>query len=146
MYRTMYLNVKHDWHSNLLWVATNAGALFFGLSLRKTYTWWTPKAHKSASFGRLPSSVIPKGVRSGQQCAQTLPLSTRLPARPIWDKTKNKYIRSCDAKMVEALWLAYSYFCGPIREVLTFLGRGLGFPIVYILANGESPFIFFNFM
>ena len=44
-----------------------------------------------------------KVVRSGQQCAQILPLSTRLAARPIWDKTKNKYIRGCDAKMVEAL-------------------------------------------
>ena len=30
-------------------------------------------------------------------------LSTRLAARPISDKTKNKYIRGCDAKMVEAL-------------------------------------------
>ena len=27
---------------------------------------------------------------SGHQCAQTLPLLTRLTARPIWDKTKNK--------------------------------------------------------
>ena len=27
---------------------------------------------------------------SGHQCAQTLPLSTRLTARPIWNKTKNK--------------------------------------------------------
>ena len=26
----------------------------------------------------------------GHQCAQSLPVSTRLTAKPIWDKTKNK--------------------------------------------------------
>ena len=34
--------------------------------------------------------MVKNNVRSGHQCAQTPPLSTRLTARPIWDKTKNK--------------------------------------------------------
>ena len=55
-----------------------------------------PKPHKFACSDRLPSSVteawkwLRNNVMSSHQCAQTLPLSTRLIAIPIWDKTKNK--------------------------------------------------------
>ena len=34
--------------------------------------------------------MVKKQCHACYQCAQTLPLSTRLTARPIWDKTKNK--------------------------------------------------------
>ena len=34
--------------------------------------------------------MVKKQCQVGHQCAETPPLLTRLTARPIWDKTKNK--------------------------------------------------------
>ena len=68
-------------------------------------------------------------------------LSTRLAARPIWDKTKNKYIRGCDAKMVEALWLAYSISMGQSERFLH-LGERLGIPYCSIFLQMGNPLSF----
>ena len=55
---------------------------------------------------------------SGHQCAQTLPPSTSLTARPIWDKTKNKrsfsYEKRCFSKddlqgIVTLCFISFAY-------------------------------------
>ena len=46
---------------------------------------------------------------SGHQYAQTLPLSTRLTARPIWDKTKNK-------DFMKAVLIAFHMKSGAFRK------------------------------
>ena len=56
-----------------------------------------PKPHKFVCSARLPSSIteaqkwLSNNGRSGHQCVQTLPLSTRLTARPIWDKEPKQF-------------------------------------------------------
>ena len=75
---------------------------------------------------------------------QNFALSTRLAARPIWDKTKNKYIRCCDAKMVEALWLAYSISVGQSERFLP-LGERLGIPYCLHSCKWGIPFHFLQF-
>ena len=47
--------------------------------------------------------MVKKNVRSGHKCAQSLPLSTRLTARPIWDKTKKLTCEICQISCVKSI-------------------------------------------
>ena len=85
-------------------------------------------------------------VRSGHQCAQTPPLSTRLIARTNWDKTKNgSYMKSATMPLRKILELELICFlccysivvcnvrgCFAMYSIYIFLTRGTLIVVLFL--------------